>query len=343
MRKILMIMALGLLLMSCQRRDIYYENVQYANLTIKVDWSKSFPDEDSKPTGMSVWFYPDGGGNPIIKSTNEVDNYKVRIPEGIYDILIFNQTPFELGKSLSFRGIESLQEAEVYSVLLDYKSWYEQQTSKPVHVQPKYFASVKHENVEVVSPLYDSDYTPEYAPERPPVDITIKMTPQMITKDVEILVHVKNAGSIKDIRSVVSGFAEGHLLNGQQQNSISSINIIDDWDIGDDSDSEETIIVFNLTSFGYKKTSDKSDSNTDYWNGELDLRFMLHDGEIENFIIPLDKDNIIETGNKLKMKLEIGIDNPIDLPDVPNPGNGGAGFEPDVEEWPEEDIVLPID
>ncbi len=340
MRKILMFMFLGLMIMSCHRREIFYENVQYANLQIIVDWTKAFPNEGSKPSGMSVWFYPKQGGNPIIKSTNDVDKYEVRIPEGVYDILIFNQTPYELSRSLGFRDIENLDKAQVYSVLLDYKSWYEEQTNKTVHAQPRYFAAVNYADAEVMAPLHDLDYTLEKEDERPDVVTTIYVTPEMITKDVEILVHVKNAGSIRDIRSAVIGLAEGHHLNGEHQNRSSSINIIDDWDKSDDSD--ETIIVFNLTSFGYKKTSEESDTNTDNWMGELDLRFLLHNGELENFILPLDKDNIIETDNVLKMKLEIGLDNPIELPDVPNPDNGGAGFEPDVDEWPEEDVVLPV-
>ncbi len=340
MRKILMIMAFGVLFMACHRRDLFYENKQYVNLYLEVDWSVAFPSENTKPQGMSVWFYPVDGGEPIMKSTNDVDKYRVKIPEGIYDILIFNQTPRELSGSLSFRDVEALGIAEVYSILMANKSWYEQETNKHVNIQPEYFAAAVYENVEVLAPINDLGYTTEHEDEMPVVNQTIKATPLMLTKDVEILVYVKNAASISDVRSVVSGFAEGHTLNGEYQNGENSINIIDNWSMHGDND--EAVIVFYLTSFGYKMCTDDFDENNDYWNGELDLRVMLHNGEIESIILPLDKTNIIETGDKLKMKLEVALGNPVVLPDVPDPGNGDLGFNPDVSEWPEEDIVLPI-
>ncbi len=342
MRKILMILAYGVLFVACHRRDLYYENVQYANLTLKVDWSVAFPSEADKPKGMSVWFYPVEGGPAIVKSTNDVDSCAIRIPEGVYNMLVFNKTPRELSGSLSFRGVENLEKAEVYSVLAGYKSWYEQETEKKVNIQPEYFAAVVYENLEVDDPSNDMGYTPEKEDDLPVIHKTIETTPLMITKDVEIVVYVKNIGSISDLRAVVGGFAEGHHLNGESQNGEKSINILDDWSIEGNTDTDEATIVFRLTSFGYMKTSDDSSICTDYWKGDLDLRFLLHDGGIANVLLPLDKTNIIETGNEYKLKLEVGINNPVVLPDVPNPGNGGPGFNPDVSEWPEEDMVLPI-
>ncbi len=341
MRKILMILTLGVLLMSCHRRDIYYENVQYANLNLVVDWTKAFPSEEYKPKGMSVWFYPEDGGNPIIKSTNEVDNYRIRIPEGMYDVLVFNQTPVELSGSLSFRDIESLDKAEVYAVMMDYKSWYEEETGENVNMQPLYIAAVKHEDVVVMPAVGDLEYTPEYEGQHPDIDATVKVTPKMITKDLEIVVYVENAASISDTRAVISGLAKGHKLTAEYPNSESCTNLIKSWNV--DTKSESTNIVFNLTSFGYRRSIEDVGYNLSDWEGELQLRFLLHDEHQVIYTISLDETNIVDTGDRLKMKLVVGLDDPLVLPDVVNPGNGGVGFEPDVSEWPEEDIVMPIE
>ncbi len=340
MRKILMILALSILLMSCHRRDIYYENVQYANLHLEVDWTQAFPLQEDKPKGMSVWFYPIDGGGPIMKSTNEVDNYHVRIPVGTYDVLVFNQTPHELSRSLSFKDIESLDEAEVYTVLMDYKSWYEEETGDNVDMQPLYIAVAKYDDL-VVIPNEDLEYTFDHEEQLPDINVTVKVTPEMITKDLEIVVYVENAASISDTRAVVSGLAKGHKLTAEYPNSESCTNIIKSWEV--DTKSESTNIVFNLTSFGYRRSIEDVEYNLSDWEGELQLRFLLHDEHQVTYTIPLDETNIVDTGDRLKMKLVVGLSDALVLPDITNPDNGSAGFNPDVSEWPEEDIVMPIE
>ena len=364
---------------SCERRELTYYDYPFCGVSILVDWKHAFPATE-KPLGMSVWSYPRSGGAPVRNISNNVDFVNIHLPEGIYDIVVFNKTPAEFG-TIGFRNTDKLESLQVYAVKESAQEWY---TSDECHNQyilrqPNKFAVAIYRDLEIKEEMIEetrlncsrdttksNDHSQSKVGINPSFQIDslkgtrslIKVYPCRVTLDAKIFICVEGIQNLRSVRAAVTNMAEGREINKERTNIIPATHLVTEF--SQQGDTGNGIITMSYTTFGLVGDPDNpcyTFENYDYWKGKLYLEVLLVDNKtIKEFNFNLDSSlvDIIEKkqepGSPLK-ELELYINAkldkdkipPIILPDVKPEEGTGSVFDATVEPWDDEDdIEIPI-
>lgn len=205
---------------ACQMREIAPIDDQ-AHISIDVDWSNM----NQLPTGMTVYFYPENGRPPYKYYTNDINHIERSLPEMNYEILLFNQTIEEFS-SFSFRGMDNINTAEIYSVeeddkysLID-KLYHEDGSrafSKSQQIQPQCIAAGRGSASK---------------PTRGYTDKSV-IKPVIKVGQLTATIHVKGLSNVKKTNGALSGLASGALLALDGLSSPSLIQEMNDWAISE--------------------------------------------------------------------------------------------------------------
>lgn len=103
---------LSLSFCSCERRELTYYEV--SEISVHADWSKSGLDEEESNYGATIVFYPRGGGEPIVFLLGDRSGSVIRLPEGVYDAVLFNRS-FNDFSNIAFRGTNGYAMLEAYA------------------------------------------------------------------------------------------------------------------------------------------------------------------------------------------------------------------------------------
>ena len=83
------LLCLLLFLAGCERRELTYYDA--AEITLTADWSQSGMDnKDEAARGATAIFYPTNGGEPKIFLMGDYSREAIRLPEGVYNVILFN-------------------------------------------------------------------------------------------------------------------------------------------------------------------------------------------------------------------------------------------------------------
>ena len=91
------------------RRELTYYEV--AEISLSADWSLSGLDSKEADFGATALFYPQTGGEPKVFLLGDRSGDKIRLPEGIYHVLLFNRS-FNDFSNITFRGKECYETLE---------------------------------------------------------------------------------------------------------------------------------------------------------------------------------------------------------------------------------------
>lgn len=105
------LLCVSILLVSCERRDLTYYEV--SEITLTADWNDSGLDDKEQKYGATAVFYPRNGGEPKIFMMGDRSGDAVRLPMGVYDIIVFNRS-FNDFSNIAFRG-NSYETLEAYA------------------------------------------------------------------------------------------------------------------------------------------------------------------------------------------------------------------------------------
>ena len=352
---------------SCERRDLTYSYYPYCDVTISVDWTRAFPANEM-PTGMSVWCYPKNGGAPIVNIFNNIDKIDIPLRTGLYDIVVFNQTPAEFG-AIGFRGADKIEDVEVYAVEELASMWYasKAESGELILRQPEKFAMVVYRDFEVTKEMIEntrlsralakSKANPKGGDTNSKTDTKSHITlyPQRATLDAKIKIRVKGIHNLYSVRAAVSNMAEGYEINKNRGNITPATHIVSEST--KQGSYGEGVITMTYTTFGLMGDKDDpsyTSTNFKYWKGKLHLEVLLVDKKtIKEFDFALD-DTIVKRIEKKAgegsplIELELLIDSDlrlpaIELPDVKPEGGIAGGFDTEVEDWDDEGIVdIPV-
>ena len=358
-RKIIYIVLVLVFICSCERRPLTYDYYPYADLTIAIDWSKSF-GEERKPTGVSAWFYPKDGSKPIITYSSNVDEHQAAVPKGDYDVLVFNLTPTELSGTIGFRGTESLSTIEVYS--LPTKELVDNSDRGLLVKEPEPFAYTIYRDLKITQEMVDDSKTVKYSKGVSVIDRTIRVTPIYADKRHKIIAEIEGYNNLapNGTYAELYGLAEGLYLNTGKPNSTYVRQQFRDGWMQKSLEGEYAIGTvtkkYNTWGLASKKET-RAQGIYDYWKGKIHLWFALVDDKtIKECVRDLDSSNLtIKTGYldtdldvdvDVDVEIEIRIkgDKEIVLPEVKPAEGGGSGFKPNVNPWDEseEDVEIPI-
>lgn len=316
--------SLMLTTISCERRDLTYDYYPYADIALSVDWSKA----GEVPSGMTAIFYPQNGDEPTIHTTNSVTASTVGLRAGTYNIILFNQSPYEFG-SIGFEGLESYQTAYVYAKDVKSKGWYSKADEEKVAIEPEFFAVATYENFEVKeADIRDT--------------LSLSLTPRYIIAKGTVNIHVEGIKNLKSVRGAIAGMAEGFTFSQWRTTATHVTHLLEGWSATKNNEPLATDghIKTSYSTFGlpYMLLSKAGDRSSAY----LDLDLLLVDNKtVISYSFSLAEYlTVTDNGGEITITIRI-LDPingtaPVELPDVQPEGSASGGFDAEVDDWGEE-------
>lgn len=356
MKRLLYILSLSLAVVSCQRRELTYLYDPTCEVVVDVDWSNM----STTPTGMSVYCYPEDGGDAVVAVSNDISSITVNLPQGSYNILVFNQIPTDYG-TVSFSGMDSFETAEVSTVSSDSK-WAESKSGVGLVRDPEEIAAATYVGFVVSSEdvatkvEYDSGVATKSGES---VTKYISVTPKVIIKNIVVRVRVSGIYNHQSTRATLYGLAGGYNFSQQTSHTTQATHVLEDWTktVYDGYSEGELSITF--TSFGLPAQSTTTRSYED-WDGRLDIDILLVDNAtITSETVYLnDKVTINSSDDDTKADISADInidtgftfdldstsdDKPIVLPDVEPVDGSSSGFSAEIDDWGDKVVIdVPI-
>ena len=304
----------------CCFDDLYYSDDANCKIRIYIDWSSC----DIPLNGTTAYVYHANG--EFYKMLGPFSNpYMIdfSLPKGEYNMLLHNNTPFEL-QNLKFSKIENAETFEVSTI----------ENNESKHNKK----NVLEPNVIALAHIYDLYITEKminYYPNKPSyiehnINKEIKLQTEVLTSEIEIRVNVKGlnnaAGApISELRNLVEGIK---LMSKEKtKNRVNQEFILNNRTFNDNS-KKDGFISKKLISFGFHDNSEV--------RYILYMNFILVNGD--KYPITMDITDKIKEIEKLKYKIEVECT----LPNVPSIGDGDSGFNPDIEEWEDIEVDVPM-
>ncbi len=328
---------------SCTHDELCYHHPHDARVRMDVDWSK-FVEET--PTGMTVMVYPQDGGKALTQHTNTTSHAIFALPVGTYHSIVYNQSPSEYG-SLSFRGMDKLETAEVYANPTDSR-WYTSRGDEDGRVvtEPEWVGTDWVKDMTVTPEMVEKtgeDNLAQFSISRGRADNSFligSLTPQNIVYTINVKVHIDGIYNLRSARASLTGLAEGYWLGKGKATTSKVTQLLEDWKMTiDPVDPTKGIIETKITCFGlpdgHQGTAEEN---------ELVLSLLLVDNKTildfpfyvgDDFEAHLEED--VQLQLKLALNLELTITTP--LPDVKPEGSGDGGFNAKVDDWGDEENI----
>lgn len=290
-------------LFSCEHKSL--SGTLGADVEVEFDW-KNAPD--AKPEEMRVYLFPvDGGAYRVFAITN-YEGGTIKVPEGEYRAVCVNSDT----ESVLYRGFASFDEFEAYA------------TDGTMRSSSPRMESTANERLASAPDALYSDYLEDV--------VTIKLNGknQKMTfypefTECRYKVTITNVTNLKYVSSsglfgTLSGLSGGYMLGSGEFTTDQAVLICFD----PESNGSDTITAEFLT-FG----------NADTSLHELVIYVTMSDGNRQYFTFDVTRQvNKASDPRNVEIKLSGLV--------LPKPIVNGSGFHPEVEEWDEVDIDIPM-
>lgn len=335
----LVLICIAVMSLSCKRRSLTYIDSSTVRVQLNVDWSNLA----QQPTGMSVYCYPEDGASPIVLQTNSTSSTTLDLPAGIYNIVLFNQTPTEFITSLAFSGMDKFETAEVspaskenaWDTITDLKS--------DLATVPDTLAAATYIDLEITS---DAIAEAVSSGTEDQVYKSIDLTPVIVVKKTRVTANIEGYYNLRDVRGVLHGMASGYNFATQKSLSTKISHQVVDWSGASYSTTTGKIVGY-FDSFGLPETTTETRS-VDNWDGHIFIDFLLVDNETIT-TREFDIADVTTLAEDLKSDLDdeadiyVDIEESIELEDVVPDGYVGSGFDASMEDWgDQENVTVPI-
>lgn len=364
-----LLVLLASLLTAC-RRDLWVYTDQFRQVELITDWSNAH----EQPGGMTWWFMKcDNSGHNNHNTTGEVTHTWLSLPQGTYDGVVFDYSPAEYAHQ-EFIGMAYPDSALVHQLpsadqpgtnehlygdyaVPDYLTGIPRYTPTGMYevgAEPELINADTLKRVEIVTGV-EGDLIPwedrdSYAASL--TTQTLHAAPQPLVWDLYVKVYVKGITYMSDVRGSIAGLADGCWLSSLRHTSSPCLQALDSWSgstTGDSVDYNIGYIATTVHTFGMPDLDMPSSSVLTRADGEetgnihtqygerlqLNLQFLLRDGStVMNYHYDVDESCITIDENQLVVSINIPIDYPGGIPDLPYVETvDGTGFGADVSPW----------
>lgn len=318
---------------SCNRDDLYYAYNENANVKLNLNWSKTL----LTPNGASAYVFSHDTGDAVGKVviSNDPSKINLELPVGIFDVLVVNDTEYEL-ENINFQNIHSIEDFKAI-ITASAESKYKEINTRS---DDKFVTECDEFAYGIVEQLTIDKKDIEYYKYRPSngnstISKEVGLNLIHLTELIDIEITVLNINSAAGApRSHLTAMAGGYFLGRSEKSSdLVTHEFVLNNRIIDPNDYKTGKISKQLISFGPHILSKSSLVN----QHKLLMNFVLINGE--KHLIDLDINDIIESqydGFRMTHKIRATITLPEAI------GNGGGPFNPDIEEWEDVVIGLPI-
>lgn len=323
----LCILILLLPLSGCERRDITY--YLEAEVEIHVDWSQAELNDKEANYGATVVFYPEDGGTPRIMLMGNRNYEKVRLPQGRYNVIIFNRS-FDDFANVNFRGKEHYETLEAYASKTGTRI-------EEITDSPEALASDCIEGFEVTEEMlgnYSTVMTNRSATaEGTDQACSLCFKPLKLIKEMKFTLHVKGLNNVRSACATIDGVSASVFLASRQA---SRQTVTQRFDLG------------NKTFYSGSPFDGTMDATFNSFNFNADD---FHTVRIEADLVD-GKTTYEESFDEVAVDKEVNEDGKIyfsikietsPIPDVKPEGGSDSGFDVDVGNWGDEinsDIII---
>ncbi len=345
---IVLLMLVSAVMISCDRRplEVYYPET--ARIRIDVDWMKEF---GQMPTGMSLYFYPIEGGSPRTFLTNDVKSTYVDLTPGTYKVVIFNQSVDEFG-SMGFRDPSDYTNFRAIArPLTTYQA--EDWDAGTTYVRDPEAIGVALDTITITEEMLEeqlvfTDYRnrdKSHAVET--TDYIYYETPEPMTTKLTVNVHVRGLEYVNALKGNITGLADGFYLSQVWRHEDPGTLYLETWRVRDKTRAEaDTItdgyLTTNIATFGLRHGKELLSNRVEKDN-ELKLCFTLIDGSKKTYTFDVGRMIHYQNGEDIDgtaiykrhavIELDLTIVDLIEIPWVKGRGDGGSGFDAEVEPW----------
>lgn len=299
-----------ILLGSCQYKELYYEQDDWADVTVAFDWQHA---PDMEPGGMTVLFYREGMGTPERYDFAGRQGGKARLQSGTWQAVAYNYDT----ETILYRGMESLATLEAYT---RYSS-IEEGTQLTRAGMPRAVGTEEEPVILEPDPLCAAAGSAFQLVMGQGENVTI--APQMRTEEVVITIHdVPNLQYCTGFGGALSGlapsvFVESGIASEGQVTEAFPGRAIDD-----------TTLEFRVRIFGHCPDGDQGNVNAHL----LTVYVTLADGS--KWYYTADVSSLMHGGQGGGGALDDGIITiDIDELPIPKPIVNGSGFQPTIDGW----------
>ena len=320
--------ALGVLLVSCEQKELCYDHPHALPARINVDWT-NFTEET--PTGMTVMVYNAAGEAVRTMHSNELSYVNVSLTPALYSAVAYNQSPSEFG-TLQFQSMEELSEATVRTVAHTSRWYVAKQASERVVQAPEWFAADAAHQIRV------PEFNWEQYSRQASRSVIATLMPRNVVYTIKVIVHVQNIYNVRSARASLTGLADGYRFGTLSPTTTTATQLLEDWSIAHDADNPMNgTLTATIHSFGLPANHSGLPAANHFQLSLLlvDNRTKLdYDFAVGNRFE--QKDNV-----ELSLLLEESIAQP--LPDVKPEGGHDGGFDVKVDDWGDEvNIDIPM-
>lgn len=313
------------LLSSCRRDDLYYATGDRATVRIETDWTH----ELITLNGASAYIFDCNGdafGDVILSSNpNTID---ISLPEGCYDIVLMNNSIAEY-KNIECVGADRIETFALMARRVTSKYTTMGDETETFVEQPDTVAGVVLRNIKVDKKMIEYlRHKPDKIEVIPAV--VLQATPVRMISVADIKVHVKGlkyaAGAP---RTHLKNFSGGYYPNSGKTHPrpVTREFILNNRKFDQGSTHDGTITAQQVT-FGLHENK-----SIRYL---LNMEFVLIDGN--KYSLSIDVTDSIRVTQGVHDIIHIYAE--IELPEVI--GNGGGAFDPDLEEWDDINVDIPM-
>lgn len=309
----------GALFSACERRELTY--YMESEITVTADWGGTDLAEECD-YGATLVIYSHDGTAPRTILMGERGQTTIRLPEGVYDAVLFNRS-FEDFGCVSFRGHETLETFEAYACEVETRVG-----TRTIVSPPEKLAAATVRGFVVTEDML-GNYAPPLSRTSTCPDGACKLhfVPAPLTRKVNVVLHVEGIHNVREARCTLSNVPLSIFLHN---GSVGGEKCHQEFTVGnpvlDEGSWQNGTMTGEINVFGFDKDIPH----------EIKLKALLVDGQtveektLENVTINESKD---DSG---VMTLFITGETPEAFPDVKPDGGSGSGFDADVKEWDDE-------
>ena len=317
---------LSILLAACERRELTYYSE--AEITVTADWSNAGLEEE-QDYGSTLIIYPRDGGKPRMVLMGERERTTVRLPQGIYDAVIFNRS-FDDFSTLAFRGQDALETLEVYA-----KETATRAEGRILVKSPDKLASATLLGFEVTEDML-GNYAPAVSRigNCPEGSCRMNLTPLPLTREVQVKLDVKGLHNVKAAQCMLHEIPLSIFLRdgsygtqkGKQEFSVGN-------PVFEEGSLSEGTLEGTINTFGSELPT----------SPDITLKALLIDGKTVNEQDLTDVKVTEKSDDAGNATLYIEASTPNPFPDVKPEDGKDSGFGADVEEWGDEIVTeIPV-
>lgn len=317
-----------LLFSSCDRRELTYYEV--SEISIYVDWSLSGLDANESKYGATAMFYPQDGSEPKLFLMGDRASATVRLPEGIYNVILFNRSYGDFG-NIAFRGIEHYETLEAYARKVETRMDESTRTeTRTIIGSPEALAVATLEGFTVTEDMLgnygqttngrSAHSTEEEVPE---ASFILRLTPKKLTREVVATLHISGLNNIRSAKCRLDGVSESVFL---ASGNYSGTTVTQEFVPATPEFTPGSPFDGTLTGIFEVFGSGLTDTHNLHLEANLVDGTTTFTGDYDNVEVSEKEDG----NGAITIHVEVITDK---IPDVKPDGGSGSGFDVDVDGW----------